>query len=71
MQFKINENLPDEVAVLLVSAGHDAETVHAEGLRGAVDPVLSQHCAAEGRAIVTLDLDSPTSAHFRQPQAPE
>ena len=39
--------------------GHDAQTVHAEGLRGTNDAILAQHCAAEGRAIVTLDLDSP------------
>jgi predicted nuclease of predicted toxin-antitoxin system len=57
MRFKIDENLHDDVAALLVSKGHDAETVHAEGLRGTVDPDLAKHCASEGRALVTLDLD--------------
>jgi predicted nuclease of predicted toxin-antitoxin system len=55
--FKIDENLRDEVAEFLVREGHDAMTVHAEGLRGCVDPVLTQHCLNEGRALVTLDLD--------------
>jgi predicted nuclease of predicted toxin-antitoxin system len=57
MRFKTDENLHDDVAALLVSEGHDAETVYAEGLRGCVDPILAQHCASEGRALVTLDLD--------------
>lgn len=57
MRFKIDENLHDDVVALLASEGHDAETVHAEGLRGCVDPVLAQHCASENRALVTLDLD--------------
>lgn len=57
MQFKIDENLHEDIALLLRSAGHDAQTVHDEGLRGAVDPVLADHCFQEGRALVTLDLD--------------
>jgi predicted nuclease of predicted toxin-antitoxin system len=57
MRFKIDENLHDDVATLLTSEGHDAQTVHAEGLRGVVDPDLAQHCSQEGRALITLDLD--------------
>jgi predicted nuclease of predicted toxin-antitoxin system len=57
MRFKIDENLHDDVAQLLSQAGHDAQTVHDEGLRGCDDSVLAQHCVAEVRAIVTLDLD--------------
>ena len=57
MKFKIDENLHDNVAALLAGTGHDAKTVHDRGIRGCNDTTLSQHCAAEARVIVTLDLD--------------
>jgi predicted nuclease of predicted toxin-antitoxin system len=57
MRFKIDENLHDDVAALLAGEGFDVETVHSEGIRGCADPVLAQHCAAENRAIIMLDLD--------------
>jgi predicted nuclease of predicted toxin-antitoxin system len=57
MRFKIDENLHDDVAALLAGAGHDVQTVYAEGLRGCHDVNLASHCVSEGRAIVTLDLD--------------
>jgi predicted nuclease of predicted toxin-antitoxin system len=57
MRFKIDENLHDDVAAQLVAAGHVAQTVHAEGLRGCDDSTLATHCLTESRAIVTLDLD--------------
>lgn len=57
MKFKIDENLPLEVAVLLREAGHDALTAGDEGLSGARDEVLWSHCLAEERSLVTLDLD--------------
>lgn len=57
MNFKIDENLPAEVANLLISAGHDAETVFDEGLVGADDQNIIEVCTSENRALVTLDLD--------------
>jgi predicted nuclease of predicted toxin-antitoxin system len=57
MRFKIDENLPVEVAVLLQEAGHSAETVYSEGLQGASDAFLIEECRKENRALVTLDLD--------------
>ncbi len=57
MRFKIDENLHDDVAQLMQGAGHDVETVHTEGLRGADDSTIAAHCRGEGRAVVTLDLD--------------
>ncbi len=57
MQFKIDENLHDDAAQLMQADGHDVETVHSEGLRGADDSNIAAHCRSEGRAIVTLDLD--------------
>ena len=56
-RFKIDENLPREVAGLLVEHGHDALTVHEQGHAGTSDADLSEVCKAESRVIVTLDLD--------------
>ncbi len=55
MKFKIDENLPIEVAQLLREAGHDVYSVHEQGLVGAKDQVLAEVCQAENRALVTLD----------------
>ena len=57
MNFKIDENLPSEVANLLTSAGHNAETVFDEGLVGATDQSIVDVCTRESRALVTLDLN--------------
>lgn len=57
MRFKVDENLPVEVAATLVAAGHDADTVVAEELGGTVDPDLLTRCSSEERVLVTLDLD--------------
>ncbi len=57
MQFKIDENLPVEVADLLINAGHDAKTVNDQQLQGASDPVLIKVCRSEHRVLVTLDTD--------------
>lgn len=42
MKFKVDENLPVEAATILREAGHDALTVHDQGLRGAFDPKLRE-----------------------------
>jgi predicted nuclease of predicted toxin-antitoxin system len=57
MKFKIDENLPVEVATALRGAGHDAFSVVDQGLRGQVDATIAEVCKREGRALVTLDLD--------------
>lgn len=57
MKFKIDENLPSQIATLLKSAGHDAETVFDEGLVGSTDQNIIEVCNREERALVTLDLD--------------
>ncbi|MBS0208101.1 MAG: DUF5615 family PIN-like protein [Planctomycetes bacterium] len=64
MRFKIDENLHDEIGDLLSSHGHDAHTVHTEGLCGSDDVTLAQHCRDEGRALVTLDLDFADIRNF-------
>jgi predicted nuclease of predicted toxin-antitoxin system len=57
MRFKIDENLPVELAELLRNAGHDAHTVGDEHLQGQVDPVIIEVCRSEERALITLDQD--------------
>ena len=40
MKFKIDENLPAEIADDLKAAGHDADTVGDQGLAGAADQLV-------------------------------
>jgi len=56
MKFKLDENLPVDLAGSLADAGYDATTVAAQGLQGAADSDLMNACKNEGRALITLDL---------------
>ncbi|MDD2717502.1 MAG: DUF5615 family PIN-like protein [Candidatus Wallbacteria bacterium] len=62
MKFKIDENLPVEIADLLIEAGHDAETVPSEQLQGISDSNLLKICSGENRALLTLDTDFGNTA---------
>jgi len=64
MQFKIDENLHADAADLLRQHGHDAMTVHEQGLQGEADTDIASVCRHEARAIVTLDLDFSDVRHF-------
>jgi predicted nuclease of predicted toxin-antitoxin system len=55
MKFKVDENLPIDVAQLLREAGHDVFTVHEQRLVGAEDQTLARVCQEEQRSFVTLD----------------
>lgn len=57
MRFKIDENLPVEIAELLRDVGHDALTVQEQRLGGSPDPNIASVCREENRALVTLDTD--------------
>ena len=57
MKFKIDENLPIEIVWTLRDHGHDATNIPEEQLVGQKDAVIAQVCRAEGRTLVTLDLD--------------
>ena len=57
MRFEVDENLPQEVATIFAAAGHDATTVHSQGLCGAPNSKLAAICINEARALFTLDLD--------------
>jgi predicted nuclease of predicted toxin-antitoxin system len=53
--FKIDENLPAEIADDLMAAGHDADTVENEGLAGADDRLMLSRVQSDGRAFLTMD----------------
>lgn len=55
MRFKVDENLPVEVAAALREAGHDAPTVLDQEAGGMPDTDLAGLVKREGRALVTLD----------------
>ncbi|HRH86907.1 MAG TPA: DUF5615 family PIN-like protein [Rubrivivax sp.] len=57
LRFKLDENLPRRVEPALRDLGHDVETALSERLGGADDPVVLAACVAEGRILITLDLD--------------
>ena len=57
IKFKIDENLPVEVANLLTENGYDAKTVLQENLAGTPDNNISIICQREKRTLVTLDTD--------------
>ena len=57
MEFKVDENLPVEVADLLRQVGYDAITVLKQHLGGSSDPDIASVCQEEGRVLITLDTD--------------
>jgi predicted nuclease of predicted toxin-antitoxin system len=57
MKFKLDENLGSRTAQLIAESGHDAETVAQERLGGTNDERLFELCIAEGRGLISLDLD--------------
>ncbi len=57
MKFKIDENIPLEIAELLDKSGYDCENVYQEKLNGKSDNIVSLKCKKENRILITLDLD--------------
>lgn len=55
MRFKIDENLPVELAARLQAAGYEVDTVLQEGLSGQSDEVLFSYCQQEQRVLLTMD----------------
>jgi predicted nuclease of predicted toxin-antitoxin system len=64
MRLKLDENLGHRCVAQLETGGHDVATVAGEGMAGAVDSLVIEHCRAEGRVLVTLDLDFANPLRF-------
>ncbi len=64
MKLKLDENLGGRGADRLRAAGHDVATVFDQGLTSASDNKLIEVVSAEGRGLVTLDLDFSNSIRF-------
>lgn len=55
MRFKLDENLPTEIALALQLSGHDADTVKDEGLEREPDSVIMATALKAARVLLTLD----------------
>jgi predicted nuclease of predicted toxin-antitoxin system len=55
VKFKLDENLPVELASDLRGLGYDVDTVHDEGLCGAADPAILDAAFVADRILFTLD----------------
>lgn len=55
MRVKLDENIPRSARQVLITAGHDVDTVVDEDLAGATDPQVVSAAAADGRLLITLD----------------
>jgi predicted nuclease of predicted toxin-antitoxin system len=57
MKLKLDENLRPEIGDLFRERGHEVSSVYDQGLRGHEDPEIIDVCRAEGRILLTMDLD--------------
>lgn len=65
MRIKLDENLGTRGCTLFRDAGYDVVTVRDQGLCAGADADLLDVCRAEGRCLVTLDLDFGNPLLFR------
>ena len=64
MKFKLDENFGARTRSVFEQSGHDVQTVRQETLSGTDDQNLYAVCCAEGRCLVTLDLDFADVTRF-------
>ena len=64
LRIKLDENLPTDLVPALASMGHDVETVPGEGLASHPDRDIEDAARAEGRFLVTQDLDFSDRRRF-------
>jgi predicted nuclease of predicted toxin-antitoxin system len=70
MKFKVDENLPIEVAGSLRQAGYDAATVSEQRLEGSPDSDIASVCQQESHVLITLDTDSADIRAYPPEQFP-
>ena len=66
MKFKVDENLPKEIAQRLIQSGHDALTVSDQHMIGSKDDYLNDVCFNENRVLVSLDTDFAQEIEYRE-----
>jgi predicted nuclease of predicted toxin-antitoxin system len=64
MKIKLDENLPARLVPILEQRGHDVHTVPEEHLGGGPDSEIWQAVNAEGRFLITQDLDFSDTRRF-------
>jgi predicted nuclease of predicted toxin-antitoxin system len=64
LKIKLDENLPFTLAPHLGNLGYDVDTVFDEGLVGEDDGEVWKAAQAEGRFLITQDLDFSDSRKF-------
>ncbi|MBI5890072.1 MAG: DUF5615 family PIN-like protein [Nitrosomonadales bacterium] len=64
MKIKLDENLPARLVPILQQHGHDVDTVPDENLSGRPDAEIWQATSAEGRFLITQDLDFSDTRQF-------
>jgi len=57
VKLKLDESLGQRGRQMIAAAGHDVASVADQGLEGSLDGDLLEYCRAEGRCLVTLDLE--------------
>jgi predicted nuclease of predicted toxin-antitoxin system len=55
VKFKVDENLPEELAQLLREAGWESASIVEQHLGGALDPQVTEVCSSEERILITFD----------------
>jgi predicted nuclease of predicted toxin-antitoxin system len=65
MRIKLDENLPNSLAVALAERGHDVDTVDDEGISGRDDDVVWRAAQAMHRFLITQDLDFSDIRRYR------
>lgn len=70
MRFKLDENLPVEVVGDRRDAGHEADSVHDEGIAGAPDRTEIERARSEGKVPLTLDKGIADVPHIRRSDTP-
>src|ERR1700721_844180 len=55
MKFKLDENLPLEIADAFRNVGHEIDSVQSEGLTGATDIEILHRVQSENQVLLTMD----------------
>jgi len=64
VKVKLDENMPADLATLLVKGGHDVRGVLDERLGGSADSVIVEAAHREERILMTFDTDFADVRHY-------